>query len=101
MSIVDTEEIFYEIEGVPDTFYNENRENIVLAGDVHVMDEKPAERLSYAREFARDINEALERYNSDTVVFNGHTGSPVHNGTLLEEIEASQAILVEGDEDRK
>ncbi len=96
-----TEEILYEIEGVPDTFYEEARENVVLAGDVHVMDEKPAERLAYAREFAGDINEALDRYNADTVVFNGDTGSPDHIGTILEELEASQAIFIEGDEDRK
>ena len=96
-----TKEIFYDIEGVPDTFYEEARENVVMIGDVHVMDEKPAERLAYAREVAWDINEALEKYNSDTVVFNGDTGSPDHIGTILEELEAEKAVFVEGDEDRK
>ncbi len=89
------------LDEVPDTFYEEGRENVVIVGDLHAMDEKPAERLHYVREVVEDLNEALERYNADTVVFNGDTGSADHIGTALEHLEADRAILTTGDEDRK
>jgi hypothetical protein len=95
------EDLIYGIDSVPSSFYREGSENVVMVGDLHAMDEKPSSRLKYVRDVADDLNDALERYNSDTIVFNGDTGSPDHLGTMLEELEAEQAIILEGDEDRK
>lgn len=86
---------------VPDTFYEDGRENVVIVGDLHAMDEKPAERLNYVREVVEDLNQALKDYNSDTILFNGDTGSADHIGTALEYLDADTVIFTTGDEDRK
>lgn len=91
----------YSLTEVPESFYEQARENVIVVGELHAMDEKPAERLDYVREVANDINKALEKYNSGKVVFNGDTGSADHVGLLLSELEADEAVFLTGDEDRK
>lgn len=89
------------LDEVPESFYTEGRENVVIVGDLHAMDERPAERLHYVREVVEDLNQALKDYNSDTIVFNGDTGSADHIGTSLEYLDADTVIFTTGDEDRK
>ena len=91
----------YELTKIPETFYNNVRENVVLVGEAHVMDERPAERLDYVHELNNDLNKALETYNSDILVFNGDTGSSDHIGAILDGTDAERVIFLTGDEDRK
>lgn len=91
----------YELNSVPDSFSQKDRENVLMLGDFHAMDPRPGERISYIREVCEDINRALERYNSEKIVFNGDTGSADHLGTILNYVEAEEVVFIEGDEDRK
>lgn len=91
----------YSLDSVPDTFHQKNRENVLMLGDLHAMDPKPGERLSYIQDVCEDMNRALEKYNSEKVVFNGDTGSVDHVGAVLDYLNAEEVIFLEGDEDRK
>lgn len=91
----------YEFTEVPDTFYDEARENAVLVAEPHVMDERPAERLDYIHELTQDLNRALDTYNSDTLIVDGDTGSSDHIGAILDGTDAERVIFLTGDEDRK
>jgi hypothetical protein len=95
------QETVYEIDSVPETFSQEDRENVLMVGDLHAMDPQPGERLPYIREVCDDLNRALEKYNSNKVVFNGDTGSADHLGAVLDYLDATEVVFLEGDEDRK
>lgn len=99
MSVAD--KVNYSLDSVPETFEQDDRENVLMLGDLHAMDPRPGERLSYIRNVCEDINRALDRYNSEKVVFNGDTGSADHIGAILDYLDAEEVIFVEGDEDRK